>query len=168
MPLTAKQTRFVAEYLVDLNATQAAIRAGYSRRSAEQQAYENLRKPEIAQAITAGKAQQLETANLSAARVLEELRRLAFTDFRTFFDADGNLKPVEDLDDDQAACLASHEVVIKNGKAGDGQTVEIHKIKLWDKMRALELLAKHFGLVTERVEVSGWDKLAAQLASART
>src|SRR5215475_15718366 len=63
--------------------------------------------------------------------------------------ADGNLKPVEDLDDDQAACLASHEVVIKNGKAGDGQTVEIHKIKLWGKMRALELLAKHFGLVTE-------------------
>jgi phage terminase small subunit len=67
MPLTPKQTRFVEEYLVDLNATQAAIRTGYSRGSAEQQAYENLRKPEIAQAITAGKARQLEAAQLSAA-----------------------------------------------------------------------------------------------------
>jgi phage terminase small subunit len=100
--------------------------------------------------------------------VLEELRRLAFTDIRTFFDADGNLKPVQDLDDDQAACLASREVIIKNAKAGDGPTVEIHKIKLWDKMRALELLAKHFGLLTERLEVSGWDKLSALLNHART
>jgi phage terminase small subunit len=90
--LTAKQTRFVAEYLVDLNGTQAAIRAGYSRESAEQQAYENLRKPEIAQAIAAGKAQQLETAELNAARVLEELRRLALVDARSFWDAEGRLK----------------------------------------------------------------------------
>ena len=57
--LSAKQARFVAEYLIDLNATQAAIRAGYSRRAAEQQAYKNLRKPEIARAISAGKAKQL-------------------------------------------------------------------------------------------------------------
>jgi hypothetical protein len=59
-------------------------------------------------------------------------------------------------------------VIIKNAKAGDGQIDEIHKIKLWDKTRALELLAKHFGLVNERLEVSGWDKLSAQLNHART
>jgi phage terminase small subunit len=147
--LTAKQARFVAEYLIDLNATQAAIRAGYSRKTAEQQGYENLRKPEIAQALTAGKAQQLDTAELSAARVLEELRRLALVDARSFWDAQGRLKPLSELTVDQGAALAGFEVIIKNAKAGDGQTDEIHKIKLWDKTRALELLAKHFKLLTE-------------------
>ena len=165
--LTAKQTRFVAEYLVDLNATQAAIRAGYSRKSAEQQAYENLRKPEIAQAITAGKAQQLETAELSAARVLEELRRLALIDARSFWDAEGRLKKPSEWTAEQGAALAGFEVLIKNAKAGDGQIDEIHKIKLWDKTRALEALAKHFDLVKDRIEVTGWDKLVAQLNHAR-
>ena len=114
--LTAKQARFVAEYLIDLNATQAAIRAGYSRKSAEQQAYENLRKPEIAQAITAGKAQQLETAELSAARVLEELRRLALIDALSFWDAEGRLKKPSEWTAEQGAALAGFEVLIKNAK----------------------------------------------------
>src|SRR5262249_22199809 len=94
-------------------------------------------------------------------------RRIAFADIRTFFDADGNPKPIQDLDDEQGACLAS-QVIIKNANAGDEHTDEIHKVKLWDKTRALEALAKHFGLVTERLEGGGWEKLAAQLAHART
>jgi hypothetical protein len=87
---------------------------------------------------------------------------------RSFFDGDGNLKPIQDLTEEQGAVLASLEVIIKNAKAGDGVTDTVHKFKLWDKTRALEALAKHFGLVTERLEVSGWDKLAAQLNHART
>jgi hypothetical protein len=75
---------------------------------------------------------------------------------------------VQDLDEERAACLASLEVIIKNAKAGDGHTDEVYKFKLWDKTRALEALAKHFGLVAERLEVSGWDKLSAQLNHART
>jgi hypothetical protein len=60
-------------------------------------------------------------------------------------------------------------VLIKNAKAGDRRQIdEIHKIKLWDKTRALEALAKHFGLVKDRIEVTGWDKLVAQLNHART
>jgi hypothetical protein len=75
---------------------------------------------------------------------------------------------VQDLDEEQGACLASLEVLIKNAKDGDGHTTEVHKFKRWDKTRALEALANHFGLVTERLEVSGWGKLAAQLNHART
>jgi hypothetical protein len=60
------------------------------------------------------------------------------------------------------------EVIVKNAKGGDGHTDKVHKIKLWDKTRALEALAKHFGLVRERLEVSGWEKLSAQLNHART
>jgi phage terminase small subunit len=118
--------------------------------------------------VETGKAEKLARNALTADRVLEEYRRLAFADIRTFFDADGNLKPIQDLDDDQTAGLASLEVIIKNAEAGDGHTDKIHKFKLWDKTRALEALAKHFGLVTERLDVSGWDKLAAQLNHART
>src|SRR5215510_12099596 len=112
--LTAKQQRFVAEYLIDLNATQAAIRAGYSRQTASEQAYENLRKPQIAAAIATGKRQQLEKADLSAERILEEFRRLAFFDARTLFDDAGRLRPIADLPEDARAAIAVFKVAKKN------------------------------------------------------
>jgi Terminase small subunit len=108
------------------------------------------------------------SASLAADRVLEEYRRIAFADIRKFFDAKGNLIPIQDLGEDEASCLAGLELIVKNAKAGDGHTDEVHKFKLWDKTRALEALAKHFGLLRERLEVSGWDKLAAQLNHAST
>ena len=155
MALTAKQERFVAEYLIDLNATQAARRAGYSPKTAEQQGYQLLKKTSVSAAISAGKAQQLESAGLSAARVLEVYRRLAFVDLRSFFDEHGNLKPMSQLSAEHGSALAGLEVIIKNAAAGDGVTDTVHKFKVWDKTRALESLAKHFGLLTERVEHSG-------------
>lgn len=165
--LTPKQARFVAEYLVDLNGTQAAIRAGYSKRTAQEQSSDLLSKPIIAQAVARGKARQLEAAELSATRVLEEYRRLAFVDVRSFFDERGNLKPIGQLTEEQGSALASLEVIIKNAKAGDGIVDEVHKIKLWDKTRALESLAKHFGLLIERLEVSASAELVERLAKAR-
>lgn len=161
--MNAKQTRFVAEYLIDLNGTQAAIRAGYSRKTADVIASENLGKPEIAAAVAAGKARQLEGAELSAARVLEEYRRLALVDARSFWDEQGNLKPMSELTAEQGSALAGFEAIIKNAQAGDGQTDTVHKIKFWDKTRALEALAKHFGLLTERVEHSGGLKIVHEL-----
>ena len=151
--LRPKQARFVEEYLIDLNATQAAIRAGYPATSAAAIGNENLTKPAIQAAVAAGKRRQLDAAGLSAARVLEELRRLSTVDVRGFFDAAGNLKPIKDLTAEQGACLASFEVIIKNAKAGDNQTDTIHKIKLWDKVRSLEMLAKHFKLLVDQIEV---------------
>ena len=92
---------------------------------------------------------------LTEERILEEARRLAFVDIRGFFDADGNLKPIHKLTVEQGAALASMEVIIKNAEAGDGKTDRVHKFKLWDKLKALELLAKRFGLLTERLQVDG-------------
>jgi phage terminase small subunit len=153
--LTARQARFVAEYLVDLNGTQAAIRAGYSPETAESQASRLLTNAKVSAAVSAGKAAQLSAAQLTAARVLEELRRLAFSDVRGLFDEAGNLRPLHELTAEQAAAIASLEVVKKNVAAGDGQVDTIHKVKVWDKTKALESLAKHFGLLTERVEHGG-------------
>jgi hypothetical protein len=83
-------------------------------------------------------AKKLARNALTADRVLEEYRRLAFADIRTFFDANGNLIPIHQLDAEQRSCLAALEVLVKNAKPGDGHTAEVHKFKLWDKMRALE------------------------------
>lgn len=149
--MTAKQERFVAEYLKDLNATQAAIRAGYHPKMAAKL----VAKSSIAAAIAMKKGQQIATLELSAERVLEELRRLAFSDVRRLFDQQGNLKPLAALSPEDAAAIASIEVVIKNAAAGDQHTDTIHKIKYWDKVRSLEMLAKHFALLTERIEHGG-------------
>lgn len=170
MPLTPKQQRFVAEYLVDLNATQAAVRAGYSDRSesgASVQGTRLLANVRIAWAIAKGKARQLASAELTAARVLEELRRIAFCDPRGFVDEHGNLRKIHDLPAAQAAGLASFETIIKNAKAGDGVTDEVFKIKFCDKVKALELLAKHFKLLTEVHEIRDEDKLLAMLDAGR-
>lgn len=153
--LTPKQQRFVAEYLVDLNATQAAIRAGYSEKTAAAIGSENLTKPEIAAAIAEGKAKQLERAELSAARVLEEYRRLAFVDAAGYYYDNGNVKPLSELTVEQRSALASVEVITRNAKAGDDEVDEIHKIRMWDKTKALDSLAKHFGLLNERVTHDG-------------
>ncbi len=150
-----KQRRFVAEYLIDLNATQAAIRAGYSPKTAGSQAFDLLKKPEIAQAVAKATVKQLKSADLSAARVLEEMRRLGFSDMRKMFDEAGNLKAIHALSDDEGACIASVEIVKKNLAAGDGQTDTVHKLKVWDKPRSLEMLAKHFGLLVEKIEHTG-------------
>lgn len=163
MPLTPKQARFVAEYLIDLNGKQAAIRAGYKPSNAESTASTLLSDPKVSQAVGAGKATQLEEAGLTAARVLEELRRLAFVDLRGFFDAAGNLKPIHELTAEQGSALAGLEVIKKNAAAGDGVIDTVHKFKVWDKTRTLEALAKHFGLLVERVEHSGGINITHEL-----
>lgn len=92
--LTAKQQRFVDEYLVDLNATQAAIRAGYSQRTAGEMGYENLKKPQIAEAIETGKVKRSESTGIDAAWVLREAQRSYEINAREVFDEDGNPKQV--------------------------------------------------------------------------
>lgn len=165
--MTAKHQRFVTEYLVDYNATQAATRAGYSAKTARQQGARLLSNAAIAAAVKARQQQQLEAAGLRADRVLLELCRLAFLNPADFFHADGSAKLPQQLTVEQASALAGFEVLIKNAKAGDGEQDTIHKFKFWDKTRALELLAKHFGLLTQKIEVSGKVTLEDLVAGSR-
>lgn len=146
--LTPKQQRFVAEYLIDLNGTQAAIRAGYSRRTANEQAARLLAKVSIRDAVAAGQAGRLEQVGLTATRVLEELSRIAFSDIRGLFDDRGNPKPIHQVTDEHAAAIGAFTVLTSR----DGETTAF-RIRLWDKVRALELLAKHVGLLADRVDV---------------
>jgi phage terminase small subunit len=166
-PLNPKQTRFVAEFLVDLNATQAAIRTGYSARTASVQGARLLANAKFAAAVAAGQSKALSKIELTAERVLEELGRLAFVDPRKFFDEQGNLKSVATLDTETAAALEEFVLLKENLVAGDGKRDTVYRVKWADKLRALELLAKRFGLVKEKVEVTFAGELAERLARAR-
>jgi phage terminase small subunit len=151
--LTPKQCRFVAEYLVDLNGTQAAIRAGYSRKTANEQAARLLAKASVKEAVAAGQARHLAKADISAERVLEEVRRIAFSSIAELFDANGNLKPMQHLTPDQAAPIKVFEH--RNLTAANGASVSILRIRLWDKVRALEMLMKYLGLLPEKIDLGG-------------
>lgn len=94
-----------------------------------------------------------ERAEVTIARVLDEMRKLGFSDMRRAFDENGRLKRPEEWDDDFAASIASVEVVTRN--IGDGDIEHVHKIKVWDKNSALEKIAKHLGMFVDRIEHSG-------------
>jgi len=108
---------------------------------ADQQGYENLRKPEIAAAVAEGQRRQLNKAELGATRVLEELGRLSFSDIGNVLQT-MTVKQFQDLPPDVRATVASVKVTKKNLTARDGHQENVVEFKLWDKPRALEMLAK--------------------------
>ncbi len=140
-PLKRKHEQFVSEYLKDFNASQAAVRAGYTGKPnvVGPRLLANVR---IQAVIEAKLAKRLERAELTADRVLEEQRRIAFANPQDLFDPSGNLKPLQSLTPEQAASIASVEIIKKNGK-----TDIVHKIRMCDKLKALEMLAKHFRIL---------------------
>jgi phage terminase small subunit len=168
--LTAKQQRFIGEYLIDLNATQAAIRAGYSAKTAGQIGDENLKKPEIAEAVAARQAVISQKLEVTQERVVAELAKIGFSDVRRLFDDGGRLHHVTMLPDDAAACIQSIEVDAKRSRklSSDEETTEYEaeatlKIRLWDKRAALVDLGKHLGMFKERVELTGKDGNAIEI-----
>lgn len=142
--LRPKQQRFVDEYVVDHNATQAAIRAGYSARSAETNGNRMLRNAQVAAAVKAAKADQRVRTELTADKVIAELRKIAFLDPRKAFNADGSLKAFHELDEDTAAGVVSLEV--RNSSGNDGEVVRTARIKFSDKRPALVDLGRHLGI----------------------
>ncbi len=150
-PLTPKQNRFVAEYLKDLNATQAAIRAGYVARSAEQAGYQVLRNPEVRRLIDEAVARRAERVEVKSDDVLRELLRIATTDIGLAFDEHGALRPLKDIPIDVRRAISSVEV--EQLPAVDGMTMgTVAKLKFWDKTKSLELLGKHLKLFVDRHE----------------
>jgi phage terminase small subunit len=153
--LTEKQKLFVAEYVVCLNATKAAISAGYPKKSAKSVGQENLTKPDIAAAIAEKQQKRFERLELTGDMVIAELRKMAFLDPRKLFTSDGSLVPIHELDDDSAASIAGLEV--NELFEGDGEQKHafglLKKIKIADKYKGLELLGKHLKLFTDVVEV---------------
>lgn len=161
--LTAKQQRFVEEYLIDLNATQAAIRAGYSARTAAVIGEENLRKPDIKKKLNAAMAARSERTNITADRVVSELAKIGFSDIRKVAlwgthgikttDKEGNetveinhgLKIIDasEIDDNTAAAISE----VKEYKGAI-------TIKMADKLGALNSIARHLGMFNDKVKIN--------------
>lgn len=152
MALTEKQKVFVAEYLVDLNATQAAIRAGYSAKTAAFIGAENLRKPQIQVAVQDAQLERARATQITAEKVLKELAAVAFADAGDYATVEGDgdgqrvtVTPTKDLTKSQRAAIAGVR------QARDGSI----EVKLADKLRALELIGRHLGMYTDKTEISG-------------
>lgn len=156
MSLTPKQTQFVAEYLVDLNATQAAIRAGYSAKTANEQGARLLANVSLRAALQDAMKARSARTEVTADRVLAEYAKLAFLDPRRFYDANGGLIPVPLLPADVAAALSSMEVTVERSQGEDGPTfADVKKIKFADKKGALDSVARHLGMFLDKVEHTG-------------
>ena len=154
--LTPKQALFCKEYLVDLNATQAAKRAGYSEDTAKQIGSENLSKPAIAERIQRGKDARAIAVGIDADMVLAELCKLATYNVQDFIvEGTDGLRTISDLDRDHAAAITEITTRRIAGKDGDDDTVIETKVKLADKGQNLERIGKHLKLFTDRTEVSG-------------
>lgn len=151
--LTPMQMLFVREYLVDLNATQAAIRAGYSAKTASEQGSRLLANVKIRQLIEQAMAERAQRTEITADMVLREFAKLGFSNMKDFTEwgpRGVKLKPSEELPDELAACVSE----VSESFTEAGRTL---KFKLHDKKGALEAIAKHLGMFVERKEVTGKD-----------
>jgi len=162
--------RFCRAYIIDFHGTNAAIAAGYSQKSAHVTASRLLSDAKICARIAELQKKQTDKLDITAERVLGELAKMAFLDPRKFFNADGSLKAVGDLDDQTAASLAGieHEKLFEH--FGKGQAKEVGtttKIKIADKGINLERLGRHLKLFTDKIEHSGLDGLADKLNRVR-
>jgi phage terminase small subunit len=145
--LTEKQKRFVEEYLIDLNATQAAIRAGYSVKNADKIGSELLGKTRVSEAIAKAMAERSKRTGVTQDRVIEQLAKIAFADLKDYvrWDEKGiTLLNSENVDGTVLQSIT--ETVLPKGGVK-------REIKLNDKLKALELLGKHLGMWTEKQQV---------------
>lgn len=150
MALTAKQKLFADEYLIDLNATQAAIRAGYSPDTAKEIGCENLTKPNIRACIDRATAERSRRTGINQDRVLQELARIAFVNAPDVIDTSTATVRADATKDDTAAILS---VKVKKSTSDSGEMVE-REIKMADKIKALELLGKHLGMYQNNLSIT--------------
>ena len=151
--LTARQEAFVREYLSDpnMNATQAAIRAGYKEKAAGVTACQNLKHPKIKEAIAKEMELRQERTRVTQDKVVKELAKLAFSNMKSFVSWGPNKVTIlnsEDLTDDDAACVME----VSETTTNTGGTV---RFKLYNKKDALELLGRHLGMFSDTIKHTG-------------
>ncbi|WP_264971992.1 terminase small subunit [Pseudomonas aeruginosa] len=147
MALTKKQRLFVDEYLLDLNATQAAIRAGYSTRRATEIGYQLLQRSEVAQAIQAAMAERSKRTEVEADYVIRRLREIDEMDVLDILEDDGSFRSIRDWPKAWRQFLSGIEIAELFEGRGDDRRIAgvLRKVKWPDKLRNLELLSRHVG-----------------------
>ena len=149
MKLSDKQKKFCEEYIIDFNQTQSAIKAGYSAKTAYSIGNENLKKPDIQAYIKELLSKREERTQITADMVVKEWAKIAFFDIRKIFHKEGGLLNPHDLDDETATVISS--IKARDIKVGD-DIETIKEYRLNDKMKALDMLAKHLGMFEKEKE----------------
>ena len=146
--LTHKQKRFCHEYLIDLNAKQAAIRAGYSKKNAQFQASRMLTNANVSGILQKLRDKQLAKIDLSTEEVLSAIKEIGFSDPRKAFDQFCRLLPVNEWPPEVARCIVSVEIVEEFQGKGDSRelTGYVKKVRFWNKNDALEMCMRYLGL----------------------
>jgi len=156
MKFTNKQEKFIDEYLIDLNATQSAIRAGYSTKTAQEIGSENLSKPMIKNEIDKRLAERSRRTGINQDRIINELSKIALSnikDFAKWSDNGVEFIDSEGISNDDLCCISEiSELEVETPQGGIRRT---KKLKLYDKISALEKLGKHLGMFTNRLEFVG-------------
>ena len=155
--LTDNQRRFCEEYSIDRHGTRAYMVAyPYVKKeqTAAAAATRLLRNVNISEYIQQLLDEAAERTAITTDRVLREWGKMAFFDIRGFYNEDGSLRAIADLDDDAAAAIAGMEVKVLADKTGN-EYAKLHKIKLVDRKGNLDSIAKHLGMFIERREISG-------------
>ena len=147
--LSEQRQRFVDEYLIDLNGTQAAIRAGYSAKTAQEQASRLLSNVMVQQAIAKRMAERSKRTGINQDRVVLELAKIAFVKMTDIVDDHGRIKGT--ATDDDLACIES--IKYKESDNEFGGSVE-REVKIGSKLKALELLGKHLGMWNDKVDLN--------------
>ena len=145
-PLRERHARFAAEYSIDLNATQAARRAGYAPGSADSMGPWLLKMPAVQAAIAARTQARFARFAIDRERVLHHIACAAFADLARLYSPDGLLKNISEIDDDTLAAVAALDVEVTSRR-------RLLRVRRLDKLAALKLLGQHLGLFTERVEM---------------
>lgn len=169
MKLTARQKKFCDEYLIDLNATQAAIRAGYSKKTAQVISSENLSKPMVKEYLASKMGKREKRTEITQDRVLQELAKIAFFDPKKLFDANGSPIPLHELDDETSAVIAGLDLHEEYEGSGDDRKFVGYtkKIKLLDKNSALSLAMRHLGMLNDKMQLDVQMNLADRVKTAR-
>lgn len=148
--MTDKQTRFVEEYLIDLNATQAAIRAGYSPKFADREGHKLVENSRVQEAIDKAKAERSRRTGINQDRVIQELAKIAFVNIKNVVADDASI--LADASPDDLAAVESVKVKTIPTKHGD-MGVE-REVRLSPKLKALELLGRHLGMWKDKVDLN--------------
>jgi phage terminase small subunit len=145
--LTGKQECFVREYLVDFNGTQAAIRAGYSSDTAWSIASEPLRKSRVYSMIEFRRREEAKLFEISRRSIISKLNKIAFADLSILLDKSGKMKPPHEWTAEMVHAVASFKIVYHYSGRGKNRKLEktTYSVKMKDRLKALDLLAKHLG-----------------------
>lgn len=155
MALNDKQKRFCEEYVIDLNATQAAIRAGYSENTAGSIGFDLLKKPEINEFVKILQLKLSEQSSITAEMVLRELAKCGFANIQDTLEEGNSIVDISKIDRNKAAAVSGVKRTVKEftNEHGTETTTQV-EVKFHDKISALEKIGKHIGMFTDRIQLT--------------